>query len=841
VTHRSRSLTRKSSPRCHQASKGSSLRNLALAVASCLALLATAMPAAGSPGTLRGRVTDRSARPIARAVISPVEAGLAPTVMTVMTDGDGSFVLELPPDVPLPFELAVSARGYETVTLTVRDPDASMLVSLPERALFSGEVEVTGTRAEAGETPITLTNISREEIERGSWGQDVPAFLLSVPGFYAYNDNGNDIGYSYFFLRGFDMRRTAVTLNGVPLNDATSHGVFFIDHADFLATTGDIQVQRGVGTNLYGGSAIGGSVDLRTRHPLAERRLRFSAMNGSWDTSRWSLQYDTGLLDESWAATFRWSRIDSDGYRDQAWTEMWSYYGALEHYGERSTTRLVLFGGPEDTHLAYSGVSRAYLDGEITGEERRDRRYNPLTYPQEVDHFFQPHYQLSSTFQLSDDLVLSSTLFYFQGDGYFEQLRQGRWLPEYGLEPFEGPGGELVDTTDLVRRRQVKEWDGGWIPTLEWSHADGRGTLNGGASIRLHRSHHWGEVRWAEHYPPGVPPNHRYYDYESGKRTLQPFLQETWRFNDQWTLLAGITWTSHRYQLDQDRRNDISFAETFSYLLPRLGLTFKPAEGWSVYGNISRGGREPAFRDIYDPQDYWSHRTKLEEERLTDYELGLERRWADAYARVNLYWMDFSNEIVWAGGLDDLGEPITANGAVTDHRGIELEAAWSPLPRFSGRLSVAYADNTIEQLTLFDYDGSSTDLSGNRIAGSPDWLASLQLGWGLGPVDGLLTVRHVGRFYLDNTENLRKQPALRDDPGFVDRINTAHTILDLSAHIDLGTRLAELLQARQVRLELRINNLTDELYTSFGYMDWPEPLWIPAATRSIYTGLTFDW
>jgi outer membrane receptor protein involved in Fe transport len=156
-------------------------------------------------------------------------------------------------------------------------------------------------------------------------------------------------------------------------------------------------------------------------------------------------------------------------------------------------------------------------------------------------------------------------------------------------------------------------------------------------------------------------------------------------------------------------------------------------------------------------------------------------------------------------------------------------------------VAVSYSEDTIDQLTLFDFDGGSSDLSGNRIAGSPDWLASLQLGWGLGPVDGLLTLRHVGRFYLDNTENARKQPELRDDPAFVDRINDAHTVVDLAAAIDLGPRLAEMIQARQVRLDLRVNNLTDELYTTFGYMDWTEPVWIPAATRSVYTGITVDW
>jgi iron complex outermembrane receptor protein len=786
---------------------------------------------------LQGRVNNAKGQPIGHAQVS-VEAG--DSVLSAVTDANGDFVLQLPE--PLPEELMVtfSASGYQRITITVRDAATSLSIRLPQQPLFSDEVEVTGTRAEAGETPVTLTNVSREQIERGSWGQDVPVFLSQVPGFYAYNDNGHGVGYSYFTLRGFDMRRTAVSLNGIPLNDATSHAVYFIDHADFLATTGDIQVQRGVGTNLYGGSAIGGSVDIQTRHPLSERRLRFSSMLGSWDTSRWSLEYDTGLIDESWAASFRWSKITTDGYRDQSWVDMWSYFGSVEHYGERTSLRLILFGGPEDTHLAYLGIPKPYLDGELTGNQRRDRRHNPLSYPNEVDHFLQPHYHLIHSWQISDSLTFQNSFFYFEGDGYYEQYKSNRWLPEYGMEPVPGPGGELIEVSDLIRRRQISEWDGGWIPYLEWRHGGGRGTLQAGAAIRLHESQHWGEVTWAQYYPHELPPGHRYYDYANEKRSLQPFVQETWRLSDQWTLMAGLTWTSHRYELKEDQRKGLAFSESFSMLLPRLGITFKPTESWSLFANLSRGGREPAFRDMYDPQDYWSNRVELEEEKLTDLELGAEHHWDLGYTRINLYWLHFDNAIVWAGGLDDSGVPITANGAVVDHRGAELEMAFTPLPRWGTRLALAYARNTYDEFSEYDWYGNQIDHSGNRVAGSPDLLGTLELSGGIGLVDVLLSVRHAGRLYLDNTENLRKYPEIRAEPGYIDRINEAHTVVNLAAQIDLGQPLADLVQARALRLDLRVNNLTDKLHTTFGYMD-DQPMWIPAATRSIYAGVTADW
>jgi len=788
---------------------------------------------------LEGQVVDIRQSPIpgARLQVTTLSGELA-----TVADADGNFSLPLPDDLPRPFELVVSHHAFLTTTVLIGTSTQVLVVTLAPRPLFADEVVISGTRAQVGQTPVTLSNISREQIERASWGQDVPMFLSQVPGFNAYSDNGNGIGYSYFTLRGFDMRRTAVSLNGVPLNDATSHGVFFIDLSDFLATTGDIQVQRGVGTSLYGGSAIGGSVDLATRQPLPERRLRLRTTYGSWNTARTTLEYDTGLLDDSWAATFRYSRISSDGYRDQSWVDMWNYYLAVEHYGERSRTRLVLFGGPEETHLAYYGIGRDYLEGAVTGDQRRDRRFNPLTYPEEVDTFFQPHYQLLHTLELSDRLVLDNTLFYFEGDGYYEQYKQDRWFPEYDLEPFSGSNGELIDTTDLVRRRQIDEWDAGWIPRLEWHNGDRQqGLLQAGAALRLHESSHWGEIRWAQHYPPGLAPNHRYYDYRNTKRTLQLFAQQEWHLGDRWEVLVGANWTSHRYQLSDDKRYGQAFTEEFSYFLPRVGVTMQPAPGWSVYANLSQGGREPSFRDIFDPQDYYSQRVALEPEELNDLELGLERRWDLGFVRLNLYWLDFDNAIVWAGGLDDNGVPVTANGAEADHRGVELEAAWYPYPRWGAHLTFAAARNTFDTFVEYDWNGLPIDHSGNRIAGSPDLLGTLQLTGGVGPVDGLLIIRHVGEFFLDNTENLRKYPELRAAPGYIDRVNPSHTVVDLAAHLDLGAAVRDLAAAEEVFLEVRVNNLTDKLYTTFGYMDWPSPAWIPASTRSVYLGLTVDW
>jgi iron complex outermembrane receptor protein len=129
-------------------------------------------------------------------------------------------------------------------------------------------VEVGTTRA--GErAPIARSVLGRDEILERNWGQDTPMALASLPGAYAYSDAGNAIGYSYLFIRGFPQRRISVLVNGVPLNDPESHEVYWIDHPDLLASTAEVEMQRGVGSALYGAASVGGSVHLETS-PFAE-------------------------------------------------------------------------------------------------------------------------------------------------------------------------------------------------------------------------------------------------------------------------------------------------------------------------------------------------------------------------------------------------------------------------------------------------------------------------------------------------------------------------------------------------------------------------------------------
>ena len=268
----------------------------------------------------------------------------------------------------------------------------------------------------------------------------------------------------------------------------------------------------------------------------------------------------------------------------------------------------------------------------------------------------------------------------------------------------------------------------------------------------------------------------------------------------------------------------MSFDESFDFVLPRAGVVYKVDDTANVYAAVARGMREPFFRSLYDPQDYYSTPVSLDPEDVWNVESGVSVQRGRWRARGNVFWMNFLNEIVYAGALDDNGVPVYGNGAKSRRLGVEGDGSWTIAPGFTIDGALSWSRNTFTDYREYDFEGGFVVYDGNRIAGFPDVMASVGTRWAWHghQVNGAL--RHVGRFYLDNTE-----------AGT--RVNPAYTVVDLGGRIALPTAWAGGAGLTRLGIDLRVNNLFDEEYTSFGYVDG-EPLYIPAAGRNVYAGVT---
>lgn len=809
---------------------------------------------------ISGTVTDaESGRAIAGATIRVKGAGIG-----TVADIDGRY--RLTGVQPGELTLLASVIGYNLSYRTVDvSGSATADFSLTPKLLKGQDVIVTATRAAHGETPVAFTNVTGKEIGEKYFAQDIPMLLTDTPNVFAYSDAGNGVGYSYMRIRGFDQKRIAVMLNGVPLNDAESGEVFWIDLPDFAESVEDIQIQRGVGNSLYGAAAMGGSVNLVTSDFPAHPELNFKSGYGSYNTRKLLLEGNSGLIKDSYVFYGRFSKIDTDGYRDKSWSRMWGYFVGLARYDERSTLKVNFYGGPEESHLAYKGITREQLE--------TDRRYNELQYKDEVDHFQQPHYELIHDYRLKDDLSLSNTLYYFKGDGYYDQYRSGRYIEEYNLgeiwvgSPTEFPTDYYADVdnlgypipdsvtglyelelTDLIRRRVVSEYDWGWIPRVTYEF--NRGTLIGGGETRLHKGHHFGEVLWAAAYPEDLGPNVRYYDYYGARQSYTLFGHLSYDITERLKGMADLQVQYYKYDMSDDHRFNVTFDESYSFVTPRLGLNFAVNDDLSVFGNVSTAARQPAFKDIYDPTDYWSNpnykplnfRTigggyefegkGLEPEKLFDVELGSTFRTIlhgnRLNLKLNLYRMQITDEIIpYAGQVDDNNYPISGNADKTLHQGVEISARADTRYAVSLFGNISVNDDHFVDYTEYGYDWDvyqpiTYDQSGNRIGGFPSMLGSYGISYSYMPASISLFGRFVGEQYLDNSED--------DDK----KLDSFH-VVDLVGSVNIGDEFG----IESMILSLRVNNVFDTEYSAAGYIEPDDglPRYMVGAERNFFASI----
>jgi len=719
-------------------------------------------------------------------------------------------------------------------------------------------IEVSTARSDE-RAPVAVTRLSREELQRRNTGQDTPMLLSGLPGVYAYSDAGNGIGYSYLSIRGFPQRRISVLVNGVPLNDPESHEVYWIDHPDLAASASEIQVQRGVGPALYGAAALGGAVSVETSPFTEAPRFAATVAAGSFATRRVMLEGNSGLLDNRWNLYGRYSRVETDGYRDQSDSRLWAYTFAARRTTATQSFRVNLYGGPEETHLAYLGVPRTTLAGGLTGDADRDRRFNPIAFPGERDHFFEPHYELIHAWAPREGVAFTQTLFWFDGRGYYDEQRDGRSLADYRLSPWatldttrfareyyalndsgyfvrDAQGRATVERFDLVRRREVTNRHYGWVPRLALAHE--RGTLTVGGEVRLHDGRHVGSLRSAVGAGADFAPAASYYDYHPRTLSAGLFVREEFDATPTLRVTGDLAWRHQGYAMRDDRFDGIAFDQSYDFALPRLGLSWTPAPAWKAFASYAYASREPAFRDLYDAEGVGSvplyrrvdvaagvyEDPLIRPEHVHHVELGGAWQGAASTVAANVFRMDFSDELVYAGQFNtDLGYSILGNAARSLHQGIELSARATPM---LGAVATEWSANA----TLLDqhfvkfreqYGPTPADevsYDGKALGFFPASMANLsgRLIW-KGHELGA-TAQYVGRIHVDNTETAANSIEPR-------------TVLDLVAG---GTHRVG---GSSVGVTLRLNNVLDRRYETSGYLDYDSagnlvPHLVPAASRN---------
>jgi iron complex outermembrane recepter protein len=722
------------------------------------------------------------------------------------------------------YSLVFSLLGYETQieSVTIQSQDIELDVSLQISTLMIEEVVVAAVKA-GDKSPTTFTNIGKEQLQNSNFGQDIPYLLESSPSTVVTSDAGGGVGYTSISIRGVDPTRTNVTINGIPLNDPESHSVYWVNMPDFVSTTDNIQIQRGVGTSSNGAAAFGASINLKTDKIIKSAYAEIDNSVGSFQTMRNTFKVGTGLLNEKFSFDARLSNIQSNGFIDRAKSDLKSYYLAGAYVGKKSLLRATVFSGKEVTYQAWYGVHESRIKGDLaemnnyadrnglTDEERENlinsgRTHNYYQYDNEVDNYQQSHYQLHYTYNHSPKLNVNLAGHYTYGRGYFEQFRRNDKLSNYGLEPVE-IGGELITRSDIIRRRWLDNHFYGGVFSVNYTNLNGFNLTFGGA-VNAYDGDHFGEIIWAK-FASNSNIRDRYYDNNSLKIDANTYLKATYqykKFNFYGDLqVRNIDYTFLGLDEVNGQLEELTQNVKYTFFNPKGGLSYDFNEKNSLYASLSVANREPIRKDFRESTP--SNRPLPE--TLNNIEAGYKLKNKKMFFNANYYLMSYKNQLVLTGKINDVGDYTRFNVEKSYRSGIEIEGGLYLLKNLTLTGNLTLSKNKIVAFTEFideynenwDYVGQKEIQHSNTdLALSPNIIASLSLNYE--PIKNLninVLSKYVGKQFLDNTSN-------------IDRMLNEYYITNISINYSLKTKLI-----KEINFGILVNNVFNYLYENNGY------------------------
>lgn len=655
--------------------------------------------------------------------------------------------------------------------------------------------------------------VNSKQLDERNSGQNLPYLLSATPSLLSFSEDGLGIGYTHFRVRGTDESRINMTVNNVPLNDGESSTVFWINMTDFAGSLSDVNVQRGVGTSTNGGAAFGASINMNTLSNTKKADLPTSVQidfnGGMYNTFREKVSADV-KLPHNMRVQARLSKVNTDGYRDRAKSDLFSYYGALGYYGKKTTIAFTTFGGVEKTYVAWHGITEAKLKWDRTynpAGEYIDKDGNVRYYDNNYDHYHQQHYQLNWKQRFNQLWQLSVTAHYTYGKGYTEEIKADKKYSKYGLPDYVTPTGEEIKRTNMLRQKHLKNHFFGAV--AEATYKQEQADFDFGVAANHYIGKHFGYVQ-DYLYNSVADFDHEYYNNNASKTTATVYAKANWRAIHQakrkLTVYGDLQYRYVNYRIDGKNDDDdtqamIHFNEHFHFFNPKAGITYED-HGHLAYFTIAVANREPARKNYTES----GMQDKPKSELMHDYELGYQYRHRRFSVGINLYYMDYFNQLVTSGVLSRTGSMLTINVDRSYRMGLELTANVEIQKWLHWQGTMTLSRNIIKNFTdsVYRADWSTTrhNFGDKQIAFSPWITAVSSLTFTYAGLTADIRTQVVGHQYVDNTESAdAKLPAYTT------------TDLNLSYSLPLPERWPRII------LKTQVNNLFNSHYCSAAYVE----------------------
>ncbi|GAB3582833.1 TonB-dependent receptor [Hymenobacter daeguensis] len=781
------------------------------------ALCALAAAPAWAQGPVSGTITDArtgDALPGATLFLDGAASGT--------TDAAGGF--SLPAVAAGTHEIRITFLGYEQLVRQVQGRAGAQVLSatLMPGGVLTGEALITASRAN-DRTATAYTNLGKQDLAKQNFGQDLPYLLNQTPSVVVNSDAGAGVGYTDIRIRGTSNTGINTTINGVPLNDPESHGAFLINLPDLASSINSIQIQRGVGTSQNGGAAFGASLNVSTLDNRREAYAETQNTYGSYQTWKNNVSFGTGLINGHFTVDGRLSRIASDGYMNRAASDLKSYYFAAGYQAKNTLLKFITFSGREKTYQAWNGVPepaltgnraqlQTYIDnGELSEADaarvlQEGRRYSYYTYGNQTDNYQQNHYQLHLSQGLGRRWNLGAALHLTRGFGYYESYRTGRKFVNYGLQNVI-IGGDTLAKTNLVDRKWLDNNFYGGTVALNYQPTEGKLQATIGGAWNRFDNDHYGEIIWAQ-YASNSQLGQRYYFNNAVKTDYNAYARATWQVLPALGIYGDVQVRHIKYTIDglEAGNQDVTTRASYTFFNPKAGATLNLGYGQQLYASFAVGQREPVRSDFTD-RPVGDQSAKAE--RLEDWEGGyrLNRPRMGLFSlrlEANAFYMNYRNQLVATGQLNDVGTALRTNVARSYRRGVELSGSLSANDKISFSGSVTLSQNRILDYQDVTYDADYNPVLAaprtSAISYSPAVVSAYTLeGQPLKGLRAALLFKTVSRQYLDNSENASRS---------IDPYQTLDFRLRYTLHPSF---------MKEIELGLLVNNVLNREYVANGY------------------------
>lgn len=759
---------------------------------------------ASAQHTLKGRVLDENGNALVGATVAIQNSSLVQT-----TSKNGVFSIDGLKNSR--YTLEISFVGYDIYRLAAKT-DQEQVIRLIPKSYTINEVTVTSLRA-TEKSAVAYSNVSAGDISKRNLGQDIPYLLALTPSVVTTSDAGTGVGYTGIRIRGTDGNRINMTMNGVPLNDAESHGVYFVDFPDIVSSLSSVQVQRGVGTSTNGAAAFGASINMQTELLNEKPYAEISSNYGSFNTNKNSLKIGTGILFGHYAFDTRLSNVTSDGYVDRGSVSMKSYYFSGGYYSDKTVIKFITFAGNEKTYQAWDGVSGDSLSTNRTYNELgkyTDANGNTKFYKNQTDNYLQSNYQIHWLQEFNQNLHFNSTLHYTKGAGYYEEYKEAQKYSDYNLTPVI-QNGRVLDSTDLVRQKWLDNDFYGFTCSLNYQGEKLNASVGGAASEYV--GNHYGNVIWVRNAS-NLDVANEYYRSIAFKDEANIYAKANVEVIHNLYAMADLQYRVIRYNMRgtddvidpvTNTFRDITQSHPFNFFNPKVGLTYRINKNNDMFASYSIANRDPNQTDYTNA----GLNETPTSERLYDTELGYRFQMPRVSIGANLYYMRYKNQLILTGKISQIGEMLTTNIPDSYRSGIELTAGvkitdwlkWDGNMTFSSNKILNFTEQGVD---VYDADGNWTTTKDNflgttDIAYSPNIISNSIFTFNYKNFECGFQSNYVSKQYLDNTSDNS-------------RAINAYFVNNLSLQYSLKMK-----QMKSIDFRVLLNNLFNEQYETNGY------------------------